>query len=193
MNVRTCAVSLAFVAVSCSCTMRSTTTARTAIEQALLSKAAERSISLMDFKSLAGKSFFLKEDKWDAVDGKYVVAQLREQLLASGLTAADKEENAELLVFPRNAAHGIDDSKFLIGIPKLPIPIPTVGTLETPELAIIGIERQRGRDRMGVEIEERKTGVLAKQTDLVSSQSRYDRWTILIFFGFKTTDLGKPF
>ena len=193
MNLRTLAALAGFVAVSCSCTMRSTTTARTAIEQALLSQASERSIALMDFKSLAGKSFVIKEDKWDAVDGKFVLAQLREQLLASGLTAADKEESATLLVYPRSGAHGIDDSEFLLGLPAIPVPIPTVGTLQTPELALFAIKRQRGRDRMGVEVEERKTGVLAKQTDMIATQTRYDRYTILIFFGFHTTDLGKPF
>ena len=147
----------------------------------------------MDFKSLAGKSFVIKEDKWDAVDGKFVLAQLREQLLASGLTAADKEESATLLVYPRSGAHGIDDSEFLLGLPAIPVPIPTVGTLQTPELALFAIKRQRGRDRMGVEVEERKTGVLAKQTDMIATQTRYDRYTILIFFGFHTTNLSKPF
>jgi hypothetical protein len=174
------------------CSMRQTTTDRTAVEQALLSVAATRTLEKMDFSSLTGKTFFIKEDKFEAVDGKFVSGELRAHLLKQGLIAAEKEEDTDLLVWPRVASHGIDDSKFLIGLPPIPIPVPTVGVIETPEIAIFKLDRQRGRNRMGVHIEESETGKLALATNQVSAQSRYDRWVILILFGWTNSDLDVP-
>lgn len=175
------------------CEMRKTTTGRTAIEEALLSESAVRTADQMDFSRLNGKSFFLKEDKFDATDGKFILGELRNKLLKDGLKAAAKEDDADVLVWPRSGAHGIDDSKFLLGFPSVPIPIPTVGTIQTPELAFFKLDRQRGRDRTSVDVEDRKTGALVLSAGPASAQCRYDRWVILILFGFRTTDLGYPF
>jgi len=193
MNPKRLLVLIMTAGLVSSCSMRSTTTDRTAIEQALLSESAVRSVAQMDFKQHEGKSFFIKEDKFEAVDGKFVMGEVRNKLLEDGLRGAAKEEDADLLVWPRSGAHGIDDSKFLLGIPSIPIPIPTVGTLETPELALFKLERQRGRDRSAIVLEDRETGALAQETGAKSAQVHYDRWVILIFIGFRTTNLGRPF
>lgn len=176
-----------------SCQMKSTSTARTAIEQALLSTAATRTVEQMDFKALNGKSFFIKEDKFEAVDGKFVMGEVRSRLLNDGLFAAAKEETADVLIWPRSAAHGIDESKFLLGIPAIPIPVPTVGTIQTPELALFKLDRQRGRDRTAIAVEDRTSGTLVADTGQLSSQCRYDRWVILVIFGWTSSNLGEPF
>jgi hypothetical protein len=183
---------LVLLLVGCS-TTRSTTTARTAIEQALLSQTAKRVVDEMDFSTLAGKSFVLKEDKFEAVDGKYVLAALQEHLLESNLKVATNEDDADVVLFPRVAAAGLDDTSSFIGIPSLPLFIPGAGGVTIPELALFKHQRQQGRNRMGLHGQHCKNGELAISVPEIAHQCYYSRWTILFLFSFRTTDLEKPF
>lgn len=183
---------LALLLIGCS-TTRSTTTARTAIEQALLSQTAKRVVDEMDFSTLAGKSFVMKEDKFDATDGKYVLAALQEQLLESKLKVAAKDDDADVLIYPRVAAAAIDDTTSFVGVPSLPLIIPGAGGVTIPELALYKLQRQYGRNRMGVHGQYTKTGELAVSVPEIAKQSYYSRWTILFLISFRTTDLEKPF
>ncbi len=188
---------LLFLAVTGGCTTaRVTTTPRTAIEQALLSKSAEGTLDQMDFSSLAGHRFFIQEDKFDAVDSKYVLLSLRERLLKASMEAAPSADKADIIVYPRVAAAGIDDYEFLFGIPSIGIPVPgnaMSGSLKTPELALFKINRQWGRNRMAVHSEKATSGTLVLDTPVFGNETYYTRYTILIFFGFRLTNLGKPF
>jgi hypothetical protein len=190
---RTLAIALCLALPALGCyTSRSTTTARTAVEQALLSQSAESTVA--DFQipaELRGKSYFLVEDQFEAADGKYVIAQVHQKLLAAGLKAGGKK-TADVFVYPSVANAGIDDSKIFLGMPELPIPVPNVGTLSIPELALFKWDAQRGRNRMNA-YGHHASGELAFQTATVSTQKYYTRWTLLFFIAFRTTDLAAPF
>ena len=50
---------------------------------------------------------------------------------------------------------GIDESKTNIGIPAIPIPVPAVGTFETPSLYVYKYHRQEGKSAIaltGIEV-----------------------------------------
>jgi hypothetical protein len=121
-------VCLALPALGCF-SSRVTTTARTAVEQALLSQSAESTLAALEIPAeLKGKSYFLVEDQFEATDGKWVIAQVHQKLLAAGLKAGGKK-TADLFVYPSVANAAIDDSGLFLGIPEIPVPIPNVGTI----------------------------------------------------------------
>ena len=172
--------------------LRESTTPRTAVEQALLSQAAEATIGQFDFGELRGKSFAMDASDFEAIDSKYILGTLKQRLLESGLKEA-KAEEADVIVYPRVANAGIDDSSFLLGVPELPIPVPGVGIVKMPEASLLAWKTQRGRNRMAVFAADARTGQLALATETVSSETHY-RWiTALFVLSFKSTDLSEPF
>ena len=183
---------LGLAATACS-THSVTTTARTATEQALLSQAAEATVAELEVGDLRGKSFFVKPDHFEAFDGKYVLALLHRKLLAAGMLAADKEEEAQVLVYPAVANAAIDERAFMIGIPELPLAIPGVGALPLPELALFKREIQRGRNRMHVFGKHAESDALAFESPIVSKEKYFSRWKILFVISFRRTDLSEPF
>ncbi|NQU45335.1 hypothetical protein HQ520_18800 [bacterium] len=178
----------------CGClSKRTTTTERTAVEQALLSQAAEQTLAGFNFEALAGKSFYLVEDDVDGYDTEYILTSLKHRLLQFDLVEAAQEPDADVLLYPRLANAAIDDSDASLGIPELPLIIPGAGGLTIPELSLYKKETQRGRNRMGVYGVDRETGTLVFETPLVSKETYYKRWVLLFIFSFRTTNLEKPF
>jgi hypothetical protein len=185
------ALCLALPALGCYST-RTTTTARTAVEQALLSQSAESTLAELEIPvELRGKSYFLVEDQFEASDGKWVIAQVHQRLLAAGLKAGGKK-TADIFVYPSVGNAAIDEHRWLLGLPEVPIPIPNVGSIATPELALFKYDTQRGRNRMNV-YGHHASGELAFQTATGSTEKYYSRWTLLLFIAFRTTDLTPPF
>ncbi len=191
--IRALSILLCFVIPALGCyTNRVTTTARSAVEQALLSQSAESTLADQTIPAeLRGKSYFLVESQFEATDGKWVIAQVHQKLLAAGLKAGGKK-TADIFVYPAVANAAIDDWEWLLGVPSLPVPIPQVGVITTPEAAIFKYTTQRGRNRMNL-YGHHGSGELAFQTATGSTEKYFSRWTLLFILSFHTTDLASPF
>lgn len=173
-------------------TQRSSTTARTAVEQALLSQAAETSISEITLADVDGKRFHVKEDFFEATDGKYMLAVLNKRLARLGGMPADSEEEAELLIYPAVAHAAVDDTGILLGIPEIPLLIPGMGSVTIPELALFKYSSQKGHNRMFLNVEHADDSNPPSSTETVSAGRFYNRWTILFLISFRTTNLNPP-
>lgn len=174
---------------------RSSTTLRTAVEQALLSQSAEASLEKMQFNSFAGKTGLIRKDYFCAVDCEYVMGALQRKLLTAGMALADNDKSsatADLIIYPSVAHASIDDSGILIGFPEIPLTIPGMGSMVIPETAFFKYGSQKGLNRMVVYAKDAKTKKMAFTTDIVSSQKYYDRWVLLFIFSFRKTDLLPP-
>jgi hypothetical protein len=68
-----------------------------------------------------------------------------------------------------------------------------VGTVNTPELALLGLHSQFGRAKMSVLMIENPTGSFIGTFESPATQSSYNRWKLLLFFGWRTTNLPTPF
>ena len=168
---------------------RESTTVRTAVEQALLSQAAEKTIRGFDFGDLRGKSFAIdttdfKASDFDTIDAKYILGTLKQKLLEDGLREA-KADEADLLICPRVANAAIDDSAFSLGMPDLPLVIPNMGAIRIPSLSLFRWNTQKGRNRMAVYAVDLDTGLLAMATETVSTETTYRRIGILTFIVFR--------
>lgn len=176
------------------CTMhRSTTTERTAIEQALLSASAEEAISRLETPVGEDRSVFIDRADFQSVDQGHVLSALSEHFVDSGFRLVSDRERAQLVVQPRSLYGGIDENELLVGIPELPIIVPGAGTLSIPELALFKRHTQRGRHGLASVVVRRKNGAMAFQQDPAFGDKYYKRWTILMFFSFRTTNLDRPF
>jgi hypothetical protein len=122
---------------------------------------------------------------------KVIVSRSRQELLEHGYKVAADPAAADLVVHARADYAGLDESAFLIGLPAIPIVTPG-GTLNTPELAIFKRDSQRARNQLSLYAVD-KDGNLVFADKAKGKQTFYTTWKLLIFFGFRTTNLERPF
>lgn len=168
---------------------RQTTTARTGIEELLLSTAAQRAIRKADFKVLNGKKVFLDLTNLEAVDKGFVIGAIRDRLNVHGGMMVAERKDADAVIEARAAALAIDDDTSFIGVPAIPIPIPAVGTLSTPEIALFKKVDQDSIAKLALFAYDAKTGAHLMSTENKVGKAYYHRWRVLIVIRFQTTDL----
>lgn len=108
------------------CTVRETTTPRTATEVLLLSTAAERAVRSYDLAPLAGKRVAIDDSRYAGVDRRYLVSALRTQVVRGGgrlvkdLRATRPEAPPpEAIIELRNGTMGLWNGAFTLGVPPL--------------------------------------------------------------------------
>ncbi len=170
---------------------RTTTTEKTAIERALMWQSLDPAIAQLDPGDGKEKTFTLQTEEVDTEYQKVIVSRSRQELLEHGYKVAADPVAADLVVHARADYAGIDDSGFLIGIPAIPIVTPG-GTLSTPELALFKRENQRARNQVSLYAVD-KDGNLIFADKAQGKPTYYTSWRLLIFFGFRTTNLERPF
>ena len=77
-------------------TTRTSDTARTGMEQLLISNAVDQTMDKTRMPPLDGRTVFVEEKYLDSVDKGYIVGTLRQKLLASGAKLVDKKEDSEI-------------------------------------------------------------------------------------------------
>jgi hypothetical protein len=174
-------------------TGRVTTTARTAVEEALLSQSAEQALDQLAVRNLQGRSFKIVTDDFEATDGKYILSYLSRRLLDLGLHPAPASQEADVLVHIGVANAAIDDSSWAIGIPELPLILPGVGGLTLPEVILLGRKIQWGRNRVNIYGTFARSGEKAFESALLHGEKHYTRWRVLFVLSFHFTDLAEPF
>ena len=185
---RLCAISLCLsVLVGCG-KHRTSDTGRTAVEQLLLSTAADRAVVQLEMQSLQGKWVYLDASNFDAVDKAYVVDLIRDTIGVVGGQLAAERTDAEVVVEIRSGALGTERSDYLIGIPAIPVPIPLAGTLVTPELAFYKQDTQRAIAKFALHGTDRESGQQWLSSGSVSGDAYHTR-RIILFVPYQTTDV----
>ena len=133
----------AVMVVGCTA-VRETQPARTATEQLILSYAVIDAVQQIKEAAVAGKKVMLDLSYLKTVDIEFTKGELRDRLLQLGAELVTDVAAAEIIVEARSPGLGIDDSKTAIGIPAIPIPVPSVGTFETPALLLYRYDKQHG-------------------------------------------------
>ena len=89
---------------------RVTDPARTAIEQLLLSTAAERALIGVDLKALEGKKVFLDASGFEGTDKAYAIGQIKLLLGKQGALFVEDRKQAEAVAEITSGALSIDRS-----------------------------------------------------------------------------------
>ena len=131
------------IALLCGCAQTKVTEPkRAAVEQLLLSTAADRALAQHDFAVFNGMKVYLDERYFEAYDEEYVLSALRNSLSQAGAMLVANLDEAEVIVEPRSGALSTDGNTSLVGLPSVPVPVPFAGTVVTPEVALYRSEKQ---------------------------------------------------
>jgi hypothetical protein len=189
----------AFLAVSstgCIGGIRDTTTARTSTEQILVSTAAERAIAGFDNveQELKGKRVAIDDTRFESVDKAYAVSGIRHfvsehgGLLCPLAPPKIKDKDGKDVDGPgpdrvleiRNGGLGINDTSFGLGLPALPLAVPSVTvTAMSPPLYLFFRGKQEGWAKFQFWIyDPKQEAYVAKSKDLWG-HTYYSKWYVL--------------
>jgi hypothetical protein len=162
---------------------------RTATEQLLLSTAADRGLVGVDLAPLRGKKVFLEEQYFRSYDQEYILGAIRELISTNGAFLVRKIDDADIIVEARCGGLGIDSRTNLFGIPAIPIPIPMVGTIGTPELALWREDLHDSTGKFVLLAYDNKTGGYIHSTGALAGKAYFYHYKILGIFNWRRTDI----
>jgi hypothetical protein len=188
INSVLCLAAAAALGAGCS-SVNVTEPKRSAIEMLLLSTAADEALQDIDLSSLEGKKVFLEEKYFDSLDKPYVLGLIRDAISSQGGLLMADAEDAEVIVEARAGALSTDSADTLVGIPKMPVPIPLSGTLVIPEAPIYKSNRYDAVAKIALLAYDNNSRAHLFSTGPVVGKSRYHHYRILGYIQWRRTDI----
>jgi hypothetical protein len=170
-------------------TNRETDTPRTATEELLISDAADRAAQAITESMPSGSKLFLDTSNFEATDGKYAIAAIREALLRRNDLLVDKKTAADEVVEIRSGALATNDHEVLVGVPSFTVPVPLSGSFTTPKLALYDRTTQLGVAKFAAVATDAKSGALIAASAPQYGFSHSTKHIVLLFFSWTDNDL----
>lgn len=172
------AAALALVNVFFGCTTtRTSDTARTGMEQLLISNAVDQALEKYDFRTLQGRRVFIDEKYLDSVDKGYLLSSIRERILYNGGQLCTKIEESDVTLEIRSGGVGTDNLETFVGIPKTSVP--GVVPIEIPDIKVWNRTSQMGTAKIGILAYETKTGTVYQHGGQALARSDDTKWFLL--------------
>lgn len=162
---------------------------RTGIEQLLLSQAVDEAVLAQEVPQVNGKKLYVSEEYLESYDSRYVAGTIRALLSENGGHIVNNRENADIIVEARSGALGIDSSSTFIGLPSIPIIIPTAGTISLPNLALYDAERADSVTKLSLLAYEADGGAPVFSSEPYTGQSHFHKYTVLFLLTVNFTDI----
>jgi hypothetical protein len=158
-------------------TIKQSDTARTGIEQMLISSAVDRSLEKIDFAPVRGAKVFLDDKYLDCVDKNYVLLAMRQKLLAHGCTLPDKADDADVVMQVASGAVGTDRQDLFAGISQIPLPPPS--PISIPKFELFGRDKANGTAKLLVVAIDKKTQLAVINNGASLARSDYKVWSFI--------------
>jgi len=158
-------------------TTRTSDTARTGIEQLLISNAVDQALEKYDFRTLQGRKVFIDDKYLDSVDKGYLLSSIRERILYNGGQIAAKAEDSDVTLEVRSGGVGTDNLETFVGIPN--ISVPGLLPIEIPDIKIWNRTNQTGIAKLGILAYETKTGNVYQHGGQALARSDDTKWFLL--------------
>lgn len=181
--------------IMCSCVDPNiSNTGRTAVQEMLLDTAISNGVGQLDFEPYVGKKIYLELSKLNPQIYKEVlIAAIEKRLYEHECVVVSKPEEADYTMVFYCGTLATDNSKFIIGLPPLPIPVPQ-SSLEivTPELPLFKRIMRRGYLRLHGYVLTPKEKKHFSSFPEINSRSDYENWIICLFpFSFTDNEIGE--
>ena len=162
----------------CGCTStRTSDTARTGMEQLLISNAVDRVLDKTPMPDVNGRKVFVSDAYLDCVDKGYILGSIRQRLLASGAMLVGKADDSDMTIEIRSGGVGTDNVESFVGLPGLAVP----GALpiEIPEVRLWETSSQFGTAKLGIVAYGTKSGQVLFDSGRALARADDSRWSVL--------------
>jgi hypothetical protein len=176
----TICLGLSVFAAGCA-SMKQSDTARTGLEQLLISSATDRALEQIDLRPIAGAKVYIEEKYLDCVDKNYVLVALHQRLLNHQCTLVDKAEDANVVLEVASGGVGTDRTDVFVGIPEIPLPPPS--PVAIPRLALFERVRSMGTAKIAVVAVDAKTKIPVVNSGYALARADHRSLNVLGFGG----------
>ena len=156
-------------------TTRTTDTARTGMEQLLISNAVDQTLNKVALPPVTGRKVYVEEKYLDAVDKGYIVGSLRQRLMANGAHVVDAKEGSDMTLEVFSGGVGTDNVESYLGVPGLTVPGMPV---EIPEVRVYEKKSQFGTAKLGLCAYATTTGEMLYDSGRALARADDSRWSI---------------
>jgi hypothetical protein len=137
---------LALLGLSACASATETNPARTATEQLLISRAADRAVEGLTLPIPAGSRVFVDEIYFRVENAPYAISAIRAALSEAGYAVVPSKAEADAVLEVRAGALSLEQMRRVVGLPDMRVPVnETLNVVSIPELSIYS-----RRDRIGV-------------------------------------------
>jgi hypothetical protein len=158
-------------------TTKESDTARTGVEQLLISSATDRALDKVDLAPIARAKVFVDTQYLDCVDKNYVIVALHHRLLAQGCALVEKRDEADVVVEVGSGGLGTDRTEWFVGTPAIPLPLPS--PIGIPKLAIFTRTRAIGTAKLSVIAVDVKSNLAVINSGYSLARSDQKNWNML--------------
>jgi len=176
---------LGMLLAGCSLASQIGATAPAGITQQLLIRSLERALSDIDLARIGSRPVALEVAVQSGNEG-FVKDFVTTWLKAHGVRMASDSPELKLKMFV--SVYGTDHDQTLIGVPAFQAP---VVNFPVPELAFFKWVRNRGQAELRLWAFDGKGDVIVDAPHPGVGRSKYDDFTVLLFFGFSLSDVDK--
>lgn len=157
-------------------TTRTTDTARTGMEQLLISNAIDQTLDKVALPEVAGRKVFVDDKYLEAVDKGYILGSLRQKLMANGAQVVDAKEGSDMTLEIFSGGVGTDNVETFAGVPGLTVPgLP----VEIPEVRVYEKKSQYGTAKLGMVAYATTTGDLLYNNGPTLARADDSKWSIM--------------
>ncbi|HEX4129927.1 MAG TPA: DUF6655 family protein [Pirellulales bacterium] len=158
-------------------TAKQSDTARTGLEQLLISTAVDRSLNQVDLAPVRYAKVYLDTQYLDCVDKNYVIVSMHHRLLANGSTLVGKAEDADVVVEVGSGAVGTDRNDLFLGIPQIPLPPPS--PISVPKMALFERTKAMGTAKLLVIAYDVRTKQPVINGDYLLARSNHNNLSVM--------------
>jgi len=146
MGVRFLATAVACVLVASCASTTETNPGRTATEQLLLARAADRAVEHLILPLTIGSRVYVDATYFRAENSDYAISAIRQSVSEAGYALASSRDDADAVFELRAGALSLEQMRRVVGLPPVAVPInENFNVVSIPELSVYS-----RRDRVGI-------------------------------------------
>jgi hypothetical protein len=170
-------------------TTKQTDTARTGVEQLLLSTATDQALDKIDLTPIARAKVFVDTQYLDCVDKNYVIVSLHQRLLRQECKLVEKREDAEVVVEVGAGSLGTDRTEWFVGVPEIPLAMPS--PISIPKLSVFTRTKAIGTAKLCVVALDVQTHQAVINSGYSLARSDQRDWNVLGIGSVQTGSVPK--
>jgi len=196
MIAKTTLLMSALLLSACSTPWRTTSPSQTALDQILISTAADRAASALitDYydrtrlEQNEGRTFIDSEHAGSSgSDRQFALNAIRRSFFDANFALVDDPKDADTIAEVGIGALSIDSSSSLLGFPSMSLPIPLVGVVNTPEIAFFKKESHRGLAKFSISLRDEQTGESRVKSFSALGSTMVNNWTVFLCLNLPPT------
>jgi len=170
-------------------TIKQSDTARTGIEQLLISSAADRALDKIDLRPIAGAKVFVDTQYLDCTDKNYLLVALHQRLLADRCTLVPKADDSDVVVEIGSGGVGTDRDELFVGIPEIPLPPPS--PISMPKIAFYERTKSMGTAKIALLAYDTKSRQPVINTGYSLARADHRNWQVMGIGGQQSGSVQK--